>query len=82
MSGNFQLPAGLKPANPPSGAGGQQQGGQGGNDEEARAAQMQAQQQEEEMRRGMLGQILEPSARERCESARIPGYKNGWRRLA
>jgi hypothetical protein len=65
MSSNFQLPAGLKPANaPPSGGPG---GPQGGNDEEARAAQMQAKAQEEEMRRGMLGQILEPDAKERCE---------------
>jgi hypothetical protein len=64
MSSNFQLPPGLKPAAAPGQGGGPQQPGQ---DEEARAAQMQAKQQEEEMRRGMLGQILEPSARERCK---------------
>ncbi|KAG7575476.1 hypothetical protein FFLO_00295 [Filobasidium floriforme] len=62
MSSNFQFPPGLKPAAAPGQGGGPQQPGQ---DEEARAAQMQAKQQEEEMRRGMLGQILEPSARER-----------------
>jgi hypothetical protein len=66
MSSNFQLPAGLKPANPPP-SGGQPGGAPGGNDEEARAQQMQAKAQEEEMRRGMLGQILEPDARERRE---------------
>jgi hypothetical protein len=67
MSSNFQLPGGLRPANPPAGGPGGVPGG-AGNDEESRAAQMQAKQQEEEMRRGMLGQILEPSARERCQS--------------
>lgn len=66
MSSNFQLPPGLKPAAAPGQGGGPQQPGQ---DEEARAAQMQAKQQEEEMRRGMLGQILEPSARERCKQS-------------
>lgn len=73
MSSNFQLPAGLKPANPPP-SGGQQGGppGPGGQDEEARQAQMQQKQQEEEMRRGMLGQILEPSARERCTFDHYP----------
>lgn len=73
---NFQLPAGLKPAQgPPSG--GSPGAGAGGEDAAARAQQQaQAQQQEEEMRRTMLGQILEPNARERCECLSIK--KLGW----
>ncbi|GHJ85088.1 hypothetical protein NliqN6_1490 [Naganishia liquefaciens] len=52
-SPGFQLPAGMKPQGAP---------GQG---EEDPAAKAQAQAQEEEMRRTLMGQILEPDARER-----------------
>ncbi|KAJ9098151.1 hypothetical protein QFC21_004480 [Naganishia friedmannii] len=54
----FQLPPGMSPAQ--AGPGG------GGNPEEDAAAKAQAAQQEEEMRRGMMGQLLESDARERC----------------
>ena len=62
---NFQLPPGMRPANPPSGSGGgssQQGGGGGGNNEEAQAKAA----QQEEMKRGMIAAMLEPAARERC----------------
>jgi programmed cell death protein 5 len=55
----FKLPPGMSPAQ--GGPGG------GGNPEEDAAAKAQAAQQEEEMRRGMMGQLLESDARERCK---------------
>lgn len=68
---NFQLPAGLRPAQQPPGSGpssasGGSSGGQ--QSEEARAAAEERQEQQQEMKRGMIAAMLEPAARERCES--------------
>lgn len=79
MQSNFSLPPGLRPSAPPSGSspngnpGPSSSGGNPAEAEEQAKAQEQARQQEEEMRRGMMGQILEPEARERCTSA-YPGH--------
>ncbi len=69
---SFQLPAGLRPAQQPSGSGtgpSSAAGGAGGGQqsEEARAAAEERQEQQQEMKRGMIAAMLEPAARERCE---------------
>lgn len=63
---SFQLPSGLKPAQPPSsgsGSPGPSQGGSGGGADQAEAAERQR--QNEEMKRGMIASMLAPQARER-----------------
>jgi len=57
---SFQLPSGLKPAQPP-----QQSGGGGGGGQDNGEAQ-EKQRQQEEMKRGMIASMLAPAARERC----------------
>ncbi|KAL1410147.1 hypothetical protein Q8F55_004150 [Vanrija albida] len=62
---SFQLPAGMRPAQPPSGAqggNGGNGGGNGGQDDEERRARAA---QQEEMKRSMIQAMLEPAARER-----------------
>lgn len=65
---SFQLPPGMRPAQPPQdGQGGpSQHGGQGQSEEKQREAQDKARAQEE-MKRGMIASMLAPEARERCE---------------
>jgi DNA-binding TFAR19-related protein (PDSD5 family) len=58
---SFQLPSGLKPAQPP--AQGQQGGGGGDNGESAEKMR-----QQEEMKRGMIASMLSTDARERRKS--------------
>lgn len=65
---SFQLPPGMRPAQPPAGGNGPSGGGGGGaggggNDEERAAAAA----QQEEMKRTMIQAMLEPAARERRE---------------
>ena len=76
---SFQLPQGLRPAQPPSGgaggsggggrgspgAGPSQPGAGGGGGDQAEAAERQR--QNEEMKRGMIASMLAPEARERCK---------------
>ena len=83
MSG-FQLPAGFRPAAPPSGGGPsvpgrndpRGDGASGPSEQEAAAARERAQAQEE-MKRTMIQAMLEPAARERCEPN--DGVRAGWR---
>ena len=76
---SFQLPQGLRPAQPPSGGAGGSGGGGGrgspgagpsqpggGGGDQAEAAERQR--QNEEMKRGMIASMLAPEARERCTS--------------
>jgi hypothetical protein len=71
---SFQLPPGMRPAQPPGTGGGgggggpsnPNGGGQGQSEEGQREAQDKARAQEE-MKRGMIASMLAPEARERCE---------------
>lgn len=79
---SFQLPQGLRPAQPPSGSGGAGRGGGspggggagpsqpgGGGGDQAEAAERQR--QNEEMKRGMIASMLTTDARERCRSVSL-----------
>jgi programmed cell death protein 5 len=63
---SFQLPSGLKPAQPP-----QQSGGAGGGGGQDNGEAQEKQRQQEEMKRGMIASMLAPAARERCTSSRM-----------
>jgi programmed cell death protein 5 len=65
---SFQLPSGLRPAQPPSGGSSPSQGGGGPSQQDQGEAQ-ERQRQQEEMKRGMIASMLTPPARERCMSA-------------
>ena len=58
---SFQLPSGLKPAQPPAQGQGQGQQGGGGDNGEAQEKMR----QQEEMKRGMIASMLSTDARER-----------------
>jgi programmed cell death protein 5 len=67
MSG-FQLPPGFTPSAPPGGSSNGGASGSGGASQEEQAAAAQKQAAQEEMKRSMIAAMLEPAARERCES--------------
>jgi programmed cell death protein 5 len=62
---SFQLPSGLRPAQPPQGGTG---GGGGGKQEQDNGEAQEKQRQQQEMKRGMIASMLAPEARERCKS--------------
>jgi len=76
---SFQLPSGLRPAQPPSGgSGGGGGAGSPGPSQQEQGEAQERQRQQEEMKRGMIASMLTPGARERCTSSSILSFPVSW----